>query len=220
MLIFDLDGTLLNTITDLHIALNYALNAHDFPQKTEAETQQLLGNGIDVLVADAIPNGKENPKFAATFATFKDYYSQHLNDYTAPYEGIIPLLQKLKSHNIKMGIVSNKFDEGVKALANQYFSGLVDHAQGTSDTVQKKPAPDAVFALINKMNAQNESNIYIGDSDVDINTAKNAGIPCISVSWGFRSRAFLESINANPIIDHPEELLSHLYNLKLLPIQN
>ncbi len=210
MLIFDLDGTLLNTITDLHNALNYALKARGFPEKTEAETQQLLGNGIDILVAGALPNGKENPKFAETYAAFKAYYSAHLNDNTAPYNGIIPLLQELKARHIKMGIVSNKFDEGVNALAKQHFSGLIDHAQGTSDSVEKKPAPDAVFALIKELHAENEKNIYIGDSDVDIATAKNAGIPCISVSWGFRSRKFLESINANPIIDTPEELLRYI----------
>lgn len=210
MLIFDLDGTLLNTITDLHIALNHALKAHGFPEKTEAETKQLLGNGIDILVAGAIPNGKDNPEFAETFATFKEYYSHHLTDYTAPYDGIIPLLQELKSRHIKMGIVSNKFDEGVKALARQYFNGLISHAQGTSDSVKKKPAPDAVFALIKQLNAEKEQNIYIGDSDVDTATAQNAGIPCISVSWGFRSRAFLESCGANPIIDTPAELLKYI----------
>ncbi|MCM1323747.1 MAG: HAD family hydrolase [Acetobacter sp.] len=208
MLIFDLDGTLLNTITDLHNALNYALKAHSFPQKTTEETQMLLGNGIEALVAGALPNGSENPKFPETFATFKEYYSQHLNDYTAPYDGIMELLTELKSRNIKMGIVSNKFDEGVKALAKQYFTGLIDHAQGTSKTVKKKPSPDAVFALIKELHAENEKNIYIGDSEVDIATATNANVPCISVSWGFRSCAFLESINANPIIDKPEELLN------------
>lgn len=210
MLIFDLDGTLLNTVKDLHIALNYALKTHNFPEKTIAETQMLLGNGIDILVAGAIPNGKNNPKFTETYTTFKEYYSQHLNDYTAPYSGIIPLLQELKSRNIKMGIVSNKFDEGVKALAQQYFSNLIDNVQGTSDTVKKKPAPDAVYALIKKLHAENEKNIYVGDSDVDIETAKNAHIPCISVSWGFRSRAFLESIGANPLIDRPEDLLKYI----------
>lgn len=210
MLIFDLDGTLLNTITDLHIALNYALKTNGFPEITQQQTQMLLGNGIDILVAGALPNGKENPKFAETYTTFKDYYSKHLNDYTTPYDGIIPLLTELKTRNIKMGIVSNKFDEGVKALARQYFNGLIDQAQGTSETVKKKPSPDAVFALIKELNAETETNLYIGDSDVDIKTAKNANIPCISVSWGFRSRAFLESIKANPIIDKPEELLKYI----------
>ncbi len=207
MLIFDLDGTLLDTAKDLEIALNYALKAHNYPQKSTAETLKLLGNGIDMLVAGALPSGKSNPEFSQIFATFKTYYSAHLNDYTAPYPGIIPLLKELKARNIKMGIVSNKFDEGVKALAAKFFSNLIGQAQGVSETVKKKPAPDAVFALISQLNAQNETNIYIGDSEVDIETAKNAGVPCISVSWGFRSKEFLQSVKAQKIIDAPNELL-------------
>ncbi len=208
MLIFDLDGTLLNTAKDLENALNYALRTHGFPEKDETETLALLGNGIDALVAGALPQERQNPEFEKVFATFKNYYSAHLNDYTAPYPGIIPLLLELQKRGIKMGIVSNKFDEGVKALAAKFFGGLVGHAQGVSDTVKKKPAPDAVFALIKELNAEKEKNIYIGDSEVDIETAQNAGLPCISVSWGFRSRRFLRQIGAATIIDTPEELLA------------
>lgn len=210
MLIFDLDGTLLNTAKDLHIALNYALKEHHFPLKTEAETLALLGNGIEALVAGAIENGKENPQFGVTFKTFKDYYSNHLYDYTVPYVGIMELLRELKAREIKMGIVSNKFDEGVKALAARYFTGYIDYAQGVSETVRKKPAPDAVFALIKAQKAENEKNIYIGDSEVDLETAKNAGLECVSVSWGFRTRAFLENIGAQLIIDTPKDLLKHI----------
>lgn len=207
MIIFDLDGTLLNTVKDLHTALNFALKQHNFPLKTEAETVALLGNGIDILVAGAIKDGKNNPKFAETYQTFREYYTAHLNDYTKPYDGIIELLTELKSRNVKMGIVSNKFDEGVKELAHKYFNGLISHAVGTSETIKKKPSPDAVYALIKELNAENETNYYVGDSDVDINTANNANIPCISVSWGFFSRQKLESINAKIIIDTPKELL-------------
>ena len=210
MLIFDLDGTLLNTAKDLQVALNHALRAHGFPEKSEPETLALLGNGIDCLVADALPNGRNNPDFEPTYADFKTYYAAHLNDYTVPYPGIIPLLQKLQQRHIKMGIVSNKFDEGVKALAARFFAGLIDHAQGVTDTVRKKPAPDAVLALIKNLNAENENNIYIGDSEVDIATARNAGLPCISVSWGFRTREALLADGAATIIDRPEELLAHL----------
>ena len=208
MLVFDLDGTLLNTAKDLEIALNYALRYHNLPEKNEQETLKLLGNGIDMLVAGAIPNGKANPEFDTIFTTFKTYYSAHLNDYTAPYDGIIELLTTLKSQKIKMGIVSNKFDEGVKALVHKFFGGLVEHAQGVSETVKKKPSPDAVYSLIKELNAENETNIYIGDSEVDIETATNAGLPCISVSWGFRSKEFLQSINAQKIVDTPNDLLN------------
>ncbi|MBP3687569.1 MAG: HAD family hydrolase [Alphaproteobacteria bacterium] len=210
MLVFDLDGTLLDTAKDLHIALNYALEKHGFEGKTEQETLALLGNGIEALVAGAIENGKENPQFLATFLTFKDYYFAHLNDYTKPYPGIMDLLRELKARHIKMGIVSNKFDEGVKALAERFFKGYIDYAQGVCATVQKKPAPDAVFALIKAQNAENEKNIYIGDSEVDIKTAQNAGLPCISVSWGFRSKKYLQSIGATTIIDSPKELLKYI----------
>lgn len=210
MIIFDLDGTLLNTAKDLEIALNYALRSHNFPEKTETETLALLGNGIDALVAGALPQGRQNPDFEPVFATFKTYYSAHLNDYTAPYPGIIPLLQELRRRGVKMGIVSNKFDEGVKALATKFFGGLIDYAQGVSNTVKKKPAPDAVFALIAAQNAATEPNIYVGDSEVDIETAQNAGLPCISVSWGFRTRDALLQHGAQTVIDRPEELLEHI----------
>jgi phosphoglycolate phosphatase len=208
MIIFDLDGTLLDTAKDLEIALNHTLHTHNLPQKTTEETLKLLGNGIDMLVAGAIPNGKRNPSFNQIFATFKDYYSKHLNDYTKPYDGIIDLLTELKSQNTKMGIISNKFDEGVKELAQKFFPSIIEYAQGVTPDIKKKPSPDAVFSLINQLNAQNEVNIYIGDSEVDIETAKNANIPCISVSWGFRTRDFLESISAQTIVDTPKELLT------------
>lgn len=210
MIIFDLDGTLLNTIKDLRIALNHALKMHGFSEKSEAETLALLGNGIEALVAGAIENGRENPKFLETFCSFKAYYSAHLNDYTVPYPGILELWGELKRRGIKVGIVSNKFDEGVKALCAKFFDGLADYAQGGSETVKKKPAPDAVFALIKMAGAEGERHIYVGDSEVDIETAKNAGIQCISVSWGFRPREFLEQNSADIIIDKPAELLQLL----------
>ncbi len=210
MLIFDLDGTLLNTSYDLHASLNYALKTHNLQQKTLQETLSLLGNGIDILVAGAIKDGKNNPDFEKIYATFKTYYQEHINDYTVPYDGIIELLQTLKQKNIKMGIVSNKFDEGVKDLQKKFFNHLIDNAQGVSKTIKKKPCPDAVFELIKNSNATNEANIYIGDSEVDIETAKNANIPCISVSWGFRSKEYLESINAQIIIDTPKDLLKYI----------
>lgn len=210
MLIFDLDGTLLDTSKDLHIALNYALKKHNLKQKTLQETLLLLGNGIDMLVAGAIDNGKQNKDFDAIFSTFKSYYKDHINDYTAPYDGIIELLQTLKQNNIKMGIISNKFDEGVKELHKKFFNNLIDYAQGVTPTIAKKPSPDAVFELIKKLDAQNEKNIYIGDSEVDIKTADNANIPCISVSWGFRSKEYLKSINAKTIINTPKELLNYI----------
>ena len=148
MIIFDLDGTLLNTAKDLEIALNYALRAHNFPEKTETETLALLGNGIDALVAGALPQGRQNPDFEPVFATFKTYYSAHLNDYTVPYPGIIPLLQELRRRGVKMGIVSNKFDEGVKALAAKFFGGLIDYAQGVTTPWQRSISTCSFFTCV------------------------------------------------------------------------
>lgn len=210
MLIFDLDGTLLNTIDDLHNSLNYALEKHHLPQKSLYETKMLLGNGIERLVADAIKDDKSNPSFSQIFTTFKNYYTAHINDHTKPYTGIIPLLQNLKACNIKTGIVSNKFDEGVKILTNKYFKNLINYAQGTSTTIKTKPSPDAIFTLIKKLHAEDENNIYIGDSEVDITTAQNANLPCICVSWGFRNKEQLFSSGATTIIDTPQELLKFI----------
>ena len=207
MIIFDLDGTLLDTAQDLHLSLNYALKTHNLSPTTKQETISMLGNGIDILVAKAIPNGKENPLFDTIFNTFKEYYSKHLNDYTTPYPQIIELLEHLQQQNIKTGIVSNKFDQGVKELHQKFFSNLINYAQGVDENVQKKPAPDAIFTIINKLDAKNEKNIFVGDSEVDIKTAQNANIPCISVSWGFKTKDFLKENNATHIIDTPFELL-------------
>lgn len=207
MIIFDLDGTLLDTVEDLHISLNYALKAHNLPLKTKQETTAMLGNGIDILVAKAINSDTTTPIFNSVFTTFKEYYSQHLNDNTAPYPQIIELLEHLKQQNIKTGIVSNKFDYGVKELHKKFFTNLIDYAQGIDENIKKKPSPDAIFAIIDKLNAQNEKNIFVGDSEVDIETAQNANIPCISVSWGFKTKEFLIQHNATHIIDTPLELL-------------
>lgn len=210
MIIFDLDGTLLNTLTDLHNALNYSLNTYNIPSKTISQTKMLLGNGIERLIADSIPNGTENSDFTAIYQTFKTYYTKHIDDCTQPYEGIMPLLSELNKRAIKTGIISNKFDEGVKILAQKYFNNMINEAQGTSETIRKKPNPDAVFELIKKLKAENETNIYVGDSEVDIQTAKNANLPCISVSWGFRTKTQLLTAGAKVIINSPSELLNYI----------
>ena len=210
MIIFDLDGTLLDTSKDLHLSLNYALTVHHLPNTTQEQTLSYLGNGIDELVAKAIPNGKQSPNFNSIFTTFKNYYEQHLNDNTTPYDGIIELLTTLKSQNHKLGIISNKFNEGVQELHQKFFSNLIDISIGTSKTISKKPSPDGILSLIHQLKAENETNIFVGDSEVDIQTAQNANIPCISVSWGFRDREFLQNHNASTIINHPLELLKHI----------
>lgn len=210
MIIFDLDGTLLDTSKDLHIALNYALKEHNLPSTTIQQTLSYLGTGIDELVAKAIPDGKQNKDFPQIFSTFKTYYEQHLNDNTTPYDGIIELLTTLKQKNYKLGIISNKFDQAVQELHQQFFSNLIDLSIGVSPTTPKKPSPIGIHTLIEKLNAQNEPNIFVGDSEVDIQTALNANVKIISVSWGFRTKEFLTSAKAPIIVDTPNELLSLL----------
>ncbi len=189
-LVFDLDGTLLYTLGDLTSSVNHALQTYNCPQKTEAEIASYLGNGIAALVELAVPGGRENPDFDAIFSTFRAYYEEHMADTTRPYDGIGELLQTLHDAGYQLAIVSNKFDAAVKELAEKFFP-LIKVAVGESPAVAKKPAPDTVIAALDQLGATAESSLYIGDSEVDIQTAKNSGLPCLSVTWGFRTEEAL-----------------------------
>lgn len=206
--IFDLDGTLLNTLEDLADAVNAALKENGMPPRTLEEVRQFVGNGIVKLMERAVPQGKENPAFDSTLQDFKDYYGKHCNDKTKPYPGILDTLNRLKERGVPMAIVSNKADFAVKELNPLYFEGLIDVALGENEAagIRKKPAPDMVFKALNGLECPVEKAVYVGDSDVDLATAKAAGMPCIGVSWGFRGRAFLEQHGADVIIDKPNEL--------------
>lgn len=208
--IFDLDGTLLDTLDDLTDSVNYVLQFYGYPVRTRSEVQQFVGNGVRLLMERALPQGKENPQFDSCLKLFYEYYEAHRQDRTAPYSGILPLLQELHARGIQVGIVSNKFDAAVKALSQDYFLGLVDIAIGESPDVRKKPAPDSVLAALQQLHADASQAVYVGDSDVDVETAHNSGMPCVGVSWGFRGREFLTACGADAIIDRPEELLKIL----------
>lgn len=208
--VFDLDGTLLDTLTDLANAVNAALSANGMPKRTIEEVRQFVGNGVRNLMIRAIPNGTENPAFEKTFADFKVYYEAHCKDYTKPYEGIMPLLEALKQQGFKMAIVSNKLDPAVKILAEDYFKGYFGAAIGEMEGVERKPAPDTVYKALNELGVSREEAIYVGDSDVDMMTARNAGLPCISVTWGFREEGFLRLHGATQFIHTPMELLEIL----------
>ena len=198
-IIFDLDGTLLDTLTDLSNSINYAMAKHGFPTHTEESVRQMVGNGIYVLMEKAIPKGKENPYFDACLKDFREHYELHKKDYTKPFPGILELLKKCREQGYKMAVVSNKFDLAVKGLCQDFFSPYITTAIGESPQIARKPAPDTVFAAIEELQASAEKCVYVGDSDVDLATAQNAGIPCISVSWGFRSREFLLDHGASAI---------------------
>ena len=210
--IFDLDGTLLNTLDDLADSTNYALSKFGYPTRTIDEVRQFVGNGVAKLIERAIPEGKNNPNFEKCLAIFKENYAQNMYNKTAPYNGIIEMLSNLKSKGIKIAVVSNKFDLAVKELCKKYFEGFIDFAAGENEAqgIKKKPAPDTVISVLNEFNFAPEDAVYVGDSDVDIMTAKNSKMPCISVTWGFRDKKFLLENGATILINAPSEIYNHL----------
>lgn len=200
--IFDLDGTLLNTLEDLKEATNFALSKYNYPTRTLEEVRCFVGNGVRKLIERAVPENCQNVE--ECLSVFKQNYSEIMYNHTAPYNGILKILSDLKANGIKTGVVSNKFDSAVKELCKKYFADLIDIAIGQADDVPKKPAPDGVFKAMRELGADKLSTIYVGDSDVDVATAKNANLPCIGVTWGFRDREYLKG--ANFIIDNPNDI--------------
>ncbi len=204
--IFDLDGTLLDTLEDLTDAVNYALTAYGMPQRSIDEIRQFVGNGIRRLMQRAVPNGEKNPDFEAVFSTFRSYYDVHCNDKTKPYEGIMELIDALLERGINLAIVSNKVESAVQTLNKLYFP-QVKVAVGDREGLQRKPAPDSVFQAMSVFDAKSAETLYVGDSGVDVETAKNAGVTCISVLWGFRDKGQLLESGAKILIEKPLELL-------------
>jgi len=204
--IFDMDGTVLDTLDDLTDTLNYALTKNNLPTHTRDEVKTYVGNGIKVMMQKAVPENTSKEVMDSMFAHFKEYYKDHCNDKTHAYEGIPELMQYLKNAGIKLAIVSNKIDSAVKDLNNLHFNGMVDEAIGERKGVNKKPAPDMVFEAMEKLKVTKDEAVYIGDSDVDYATAKNSGLPCISVLWGFKSRDFLEGLGADCFAETPDDI--------------
>lgn len=205
--IFDLDGTLLDTLADLAASCNHAMRAVQLPEHSTDDVRRFVGNGVRKLIERAVPDGDRNPLFEPALAIFRQHYLEHSLDTTKPYDGIMPLLRELKARGKTVAVVSNKFDAATKSLCQHFFSGLVDVAIGESEHVRKKPAPDTVLEVMRQVGATKEQVVYIGDSDVDIATAANCGIPCISVLWGFRDRDFLLAHGATSLVEKPSEIL-------------
>ncbi len=208
--LFDLDGTLLNTLEDLQDAVNVALTHYGMPERSLEEIRTFVGNGIRNLMIRAVPQGEENSDFEVAFALFQEYYTVHCNDKTGPYEGVLELMKELQGRGIKMAIVSNKFDAGVKALREQYFAEYVEVAQGETPDGIRKPDARLVDLVLEQLKVDKEHVLYVGDSDVDILTAKNAQLRCIGVTWGFRDADFLMEHGAGILIDRPLELLEYV----------
>ena len=204
--IFDLDGTLLSTLADLAASTNYALRTHHMPERSLDEVRRFVGNGVKKLMERAIPDSLNNPLFEETFATFRQHYMQHNLDTTQPYPGIMQLLEQLKAEGKNIAVVSNKFYAATRELCRHFFGDLVPVAIGEREDIRKKPAPDTVIEALRELGVDKEGAVYIGDSDVDIMTAKNSGMPCLSVLWGFRDKEFLLEHGATTLISQPEDM--------------
>jgi HAD hydrolase, family IA, variant 3 len=208
--IFDLDGTLLSTLNDLVSSTNYALRWAGMPERTIEEVRMFVGNGVKLLMERAIPEGVNNPKFEETYAKFREHYMEHNLDTTRPYDGVPELLHELKRRGKHLAIVSNKFYAATQDLAKHFFPDTIEVAIGERENIRKKPAPDTVLEALRQLNVSKEDAVYIGDSDVDIMTAKNCGLPCISVLWGFRDKDFLIEHGGSLFVEKPIEILSRL----------
>lgn len=208
--IFDLDGTLLSTLNDLASSTNYALRWAGMPERTIEEVRMFVGNGVKLLMERAIPEGVDNPKFEKTYAKFREHYMEHNLDTTRPYDGVPELLHELKRRGKHLAIVSNKFYAATQDLAKHFFPDTIEVAIGERENIRKKPAPDTVLEALRQLNVSKEDAVYIGDSDVDIMTAKNCGLPCISVLWGFRDKDFLIEHGGSLFVEKPIEILSRL----------
>jgi len=206
LIIFDLDGTLLNTLSDLHCSVNFALETEGLPPRSLGEVRSFVGNGILNLIQRSVPTGTDERKTLAVFEVFKAHYAEHCTDSTLPYEGIEELLRGLKSKGCLLGVVSNKAHGAAVHIIERYFPRTFDSVIGEREGVRKKPAPDSVLEVMRLLDCSPEDCFYIGDSEVDILTAQNAGCDCISVSWGFKSREFLVENGAKLICDSVAEL--------------
>ncbi len=209
--IFDLDGTLLDTLADLTNSVNAVLAQHGMPQFSQEEIRSFVGNGIRRLIQRSVPGGDLNPEFEEIHRSFREYYNAHCMDETEPYPGIPALLGWLQQEGYRIAIVSNKADFAVKKLRDVYFGELVQVAIGEHEGCRRKPAPDSVLQALKELEVEPSRAVYVGDSDVDIQTAVNAQMPCIAVSWGFRSREFL--------IEHgavPEQIAANVNEVRAL----
>ncbi len=208
--IFDLDGTLLNTLDDLTDSVNFALGEMGCPLHTADEVRMMVGNSVIYLIEKALPEGTDKETFDKTLAIFEKHYQTNMRNKTAPYSGVMSMLEKVKAEGYKMAVVSNKPDVFTKQLVDELFGEYISTAIGRSDAMPRKPAPDTVWYALELLDSKKENAVYVGDSEVDVLTAKNSGMPCVGCLWGFRDRETLESAGAEYLISSPDELVNLL----------
>lgn len=208
--VWDLDGTLLDTLEDLCLAVNHALRTFGEPERPMSDIRLFAGNGVRRLVALSTPGGEEHPRFEDIFRCFKAYYVEHCSDHTGLYPGMKDTLRALHAAGYRMAVVSNKLQAGVDELYREHFSDTVELAVGERPGVPRKPAPDMVTGALREMGVTPSQAVYIGDSEVDLATARNAGLDCITVLWGFRDREWLEKQGARTFAGRPEDIVRML----------
>lgn len=213
-IVFDLDGTLLNTLEDLKDSVNFALERQGYPLRDLNEIRSFVGNGIRLLMERAVPENIDAETFEICFKDFCDYYKIHMEDKTAPYDGINDMLTNIKKAGFKTAIVTNKADFAAQDLCKRMFGDNIDFVVGSSDDRPNKPAPDGVFYALEKLNSKIENTVFVGDADTDILTAKNANLPSIGVLWGFRDREVIEEAGAEYIVESVNDLEKLLISLK------
>ncbi len=211
--IFDMDGTVLDTLEDLTDAVNYVFARFDLPSRSREEYRKFFGNGIGYAMKCAAPEGTPDSLFDEMIPVFRKYYDEHCLDKTRPYAGILELMKELKDKGYRMAIVSNKIDSAVKELNERFFAEYVAVAIGEKPGIKRKPAADTVLAALDELGVSKDEAVYVGDSEVDLKTAENAGLPCIAVLWGFRDRDHLTENGAVAFADTPEDVISILESL-------
>lgn len=211
--VFDLDGTLLNTLDDLKDSVNFALSRFGFSERSYEEIRSFVGNGVRLLVERAVPKGTDKAKTDECFSVFTAHYEKNMNNKTRPYDGVYPMLAAVKAAGYKTAVVSNKYDSAVKELIAELFGKYIDVAVGEVSGRAKKPAPDGVFAALGSLGSSADTAVYVGDSDVDYMTAVNSELPFIGVTWGFKDKEFLIECGAKILIDRPEDLIGAIRSL-------
>lgn len=208
--IFDFDGTLLYTVEDLAAAVNFALEKNGFPTHSVEKIQRMIGNGVAMLVARALPGGFDTPGYEGILADFRECYSAHKTDTTRPYPGIPELLARLKGEGYALAVVTNKFQSAAEDLTRRFFPGLVDIVIGDAPERARKPSPDGVNEALGRLGAENTAAVYVGDTEVDMQTGINAKTDYICVSWGYRTHEELTALGAQKIADTTQELYDML----------